>query len=107
MFFLKAAHFYPFIDEATFKPYESSITVHNAIFLAGAQIIATSSDDPASVSGSPRLYYNRAKTLFHLHAERDPISILQALCLMTWWSRVTSEIITLDTAWHWTGVGLK
>ncbi|KAL6240278.1 hypothetical protein RBB50_012807 [Rhinocladiella similis] len=49
-------------------------------------------------------FYTRAKLLYDLDSERDPISVQQALTLMTYWVGVPES--HRDT-WHWLGLAVN
>jgi hypothetical protein len=64
-------------------------------------------DGRDSPYGSPREYYNRAKALININAEKDPLTLLKSTCLMSWWAARANDTNGLDTVWHWTGVATK
>ncbi|KAJ5832574.1 hypothetical protein N7474_000885 [Penicillium riverlandense] len=52
-------------------------------------------------------FYSRAKTLFYTNHERDPITILKALCLLTLWNVTPPAVVTIDNSWNWLGLAIR
>ncbi|OQV06980.1 hypothetical protein CLAIMM_11476 [Cladophialophora immunda] len=68
------------------------------IFLAGSQMISPS--QPRTFA-SPQEYYTRAKTLFWLDYEKDPVDRLIASSLMHWWNPHGPERVSTNTSSFW------
>lgn len=89
---------------------ESSPILVNAILLAGSRMSPVS---PPSSSPEPPAsshdFYNRAKTLFYLDLERDPLNLLMAVSLLHWFDPHGSAGVTSSntaTFWIRAAVGL-
>ncbi|KAF4834937.1 Acetamidase regulatory protein [Colletotrichum tropicale] len=54
-----------------------------------------------------RSQYEKVKTLIHLNHEADTLVLLKSLCLMTCYSVMSTDLVTLDGPWHWLGVALR
>ncbi|KAJ5620175.1 hypothetical protein N7510_004159 [Penicillium lagena] len=52
-------------------------------------------------------FYSRAKALFFINHERDPITILKALCLLTLWNVTPPAVVTIDNGWNWLGLAIR
>ena len=53
------------------------------------------------------LLYTKAKILFFLNHEHDPITMLKALCCFTFWNVKAPSIVTLDCSWNWLGLASR
>ncbi|KAH8588127.1 hypothetical protein B0O99DRAFT_525517 [Bisporella sp. PMI_857] len=51
--------------------------------------------------------YGKAKTLITLNSERDPLTLLKAICILSVWSPDPPTFISLDGPWHWTGIATR
>lgn len=69
-----------------------------AVFLAGSRMLSTS--HPHTFA-SPEGYYTRAKTLFWLDYEKDPMNLLVATSLMHWWNPHGPERVSINTSSFW------
>lgn len=76
-------------------PSQISLLLQHAIFLAGSRVSAPipnfSSED----------FYKKARVLFWMGVEEDPIIIISAACLLHWWNPEGPERISLDTSSFW------
>lgn len=68
-----------------------------AIFLAGSRMSCASASNVATSQS----FYNRAKTLFYLNLEQDPLTLLTAVSLLHWWNPHGPERISTDTSTFW------
>ena len=66
-----------------------------AIFLAGSRMVSPSQ---SRIFASPQEYYTRAKTLFWLDFEKDPMTLLIASSLMHWWNPHGPERVSTNTS---------
>ncbi|KAK4946551.1 hypothetical protein LTR10_014403 [Elasticomyces elasticus] len=82
---------------------ESSPLLVNAILLAGSRMSASSSE---SLEMS-RNFYNRAKTLFYLDLERDPLNLLTAVSLLHWLNPHGPETVSSNTSTYWVRVAVS
>ncbi|KAI1608724.1 fungal-specific transcription factor domain-containing protein [Exophiala viscosa] len=82
---------------------ESSPLLVNAILLAGSRM-SSSSSESLELSKD---FYNRAKTLFYLDFERDPLKLLTAVSLLHWFNPHGPETVSSDTSTHWVRVAVS
>jgi hypothetical protein len=77
------------------RPGKVSLLLQQAMFLAGSRVSAPvpnySSED----------FYKKARVLFWMGAEEDPIITIAAACLLHWWNPQGPEHISLDTSSFW------
>ncbi|KAL4894138.1 fungal-specific transcription factor domain-containing protein [Aspergillus ambiguus] len=52
-------------------------------------------------------FYTKAKTLFYTNNERDPLTIVKALCLLTLWNVTPPAVVTIDCSWNWLGLAIR
>ncbi|KAK3044162.1 hypothetical protein LTS18_002016, partial [Coniosporium uncinatum] len=67
-----------------------------AMLLAGSRVSPTPSAQSIAAE-----CYRKAKTLFYLGAEKDPITILVSTCLLFWMNPEGPEHISIDTSGFW------
>ena len=77
------------------SPQQASLLLQHAIFLAGSRVSAPIPGYP------PEEFYKKARVLFWIGAEEDPIIIIAAACLLHWWNPEGPERISLDTSSFW------
>ncbi|OQV03093.1 Fungal specific transcription factor domain-containing protein [Cladophialophora immunda] len=53
------------------------------------------------------LLYTRAKILFFLNHENEPLALLKALCFFTLWNVRVPSVVTLDCSWNWLGLATR
>jgi len=82
---------------------DPSILLLQAVFVAGSRV----STAPQAQSFG-RTCYQRAKALFHCGVERDPLTIIRAICLLQWWNPSGPEHVSMEASSFWLhmGVGL-
>lgn len=69
-----------------------------SIFLAGSRM---QSPSQPHTFASAQEYYTRAKTLFWLDYEKDPMTLLIATSLMHWWNPHGPERVSTNTSSFW------
>ncbi|KFY28806.1 hypothetical protein V491_00275 [Pseudogymnoascus sp. VKM F-3775] len=52
-------------------------------------------------------YYARAKMLFFLNQEKEPLTTLKALCFFTLWNVKPPSVVTIDCSWNWLGLAMR
>jgi hypothetical protein len=77
------------------RPGKISLLLQHAIFLAGSRVSAPLSNYPSED------FYKKARVLFWMGAEEDPIITIAAACLLHWWNPQGPEQISLDTSSFW------
>jgi hypothetical protein len=76
-------------------PAQTSMLLQQAMLLAGSRVSAPSPEYP------PEEFYKRARVLFWMGAEENPIITLAATCLLHWWNPEGPEQVSLDTSGFW------
>ena len=97
----------PFVEKSDVlgKPLDSvSPILLQAIFLAGSRM---SRSTPSLAAISPVELYNRAKTLFWLDHEQDPLMILKAVQLLHWWNPHGPERVSTNTSSFWCRIAVS
>lgn len=94
-------HCYPWMPIVNKKKFSTtpdctSPLLLQAMLMAGSQMISI----PITYASSAE-FYARAKTLFWLGTERDPVTCLIAACTLQWWTPHGPESFSLDTAYSW------
>lgn len=80
------------------SPGTTSLLLQHAIFLAGSRV-------SAPVPGYPSEdFYKKARLLFWMGAEDDPIVNIASACLLQWWNPEGPERVSLDTSGFWVRV---
>ena len=77
------------------SPNQVSLLLQHAIFLAGSRVSTPIAEHP------PEDFYKRARVLFWMGAEEDPIITIAAALLLHWWNPEGPEQISLDTSSFW------
>ncbi|KAH9876248.1 hypothetical protein J1614_004127 [Plenodomus biglobosus] len=72
-----------------------SLLLQHAMLLAGSRV---SAPDPSYPSEE---FYKKARVLFWMGAEKDPMITIAATCLLHWWNPDGPEHISLDTSSFW------
>jgi hypothetical protein len=84
------------IDERS--PGTTSLLLQHAIFLAGSRVSASIQNYPSED------FYKKARLLFWMGAEDDPIINIASACLLQWWNPEGPERVSLDTSSFWVRV---
>lgn len=84
------------IDERS--PGTTSLLLQHAIFLAGSRVSAPVQNYPSED------FYKKARLLFWMGAEDDPIINIASACLLQWWNPEGPERVSLDTSSFWVRV---
>ncbi|ORY05580.1 hypothetical protein BCR34DRAFT_44518 [Clohesyomyces aquaticus] len=77
------------------NPDRVSLLLQQAMCLAGSRVSAPIPNYP------PEEFYKRARVLFWMGAEEDPIITIAAACLLHWWNPEGPEQVSLDTSSFW------
>lgn len=72
-----------------------SLLLQHSIFLAGSRV------SPSHPIYTPELFYKKARVLFWMSAEEDPIITTAATLLMHWYNPEGPERVSLDTSSFW------
>lgn len=78
------------------KPLEEcSLLLLNAMLLAGSRV-----STPVR-KAAPEDFYKKARLLFWMGVEEDPIVTIAAICLLHWWNPEGPEQVSLNTSGFW------
>ena len=77
------------------SPNQVSLLLQHAIFLAGSRVSTTIAQYP------PEEFYKRARVLFWMGVEEDPVITIAAALILHWWNPEGPEQISLDTSSFW------
>jgi hypothetical protein len=77
------------------SPGQVSLLLQHAMFLAGSRVSTPIAQYP------PEEFYKRARVLFWMGAEEDPIITIAAALILHWWNPEGPEQISLDTSSFW------
>ncbi|KAJ8114984.1 hypothetical protein OPT61_g3262 [Boeremia exigua] len=80
------------------SPGTTSLLLQYAIFLAGSRVHAALPNYPSED------FYKKARLLFWMGAEDDPIINIASACLLQWWNPEGPERVSLDTSSFWVRV---
>ncbi|KAM0555899.1 hypothetical protein ACHAPJ_006301 [Fusarium lateritium] len=94
--------FYPVVDRDDVVKPGSSIMLQQAVCLAGSLM----QHDVENVQLC-RSQYEKVKTLIHLNYEEDNVVLLKTLCLLTCYSVLPTDRVTVDGPWHWLGMAIR
>ncbi|KAK6387602.1 hypothetical protein LTS17_000871 [Exophiala oligosperma] len=95
----------PVLDKQTFNGESDGITsplLINAMALLGMQV-----RPPIMQHARAKDYYDRAKMLFYMDEESDPLTCLQSIMLFYWWAPRGPSQVHKDASWWWTGIAIK
>ena len=97
-------HRMPVVDRQDVVP-----TCHSTLLLQSLCLAGSILRHPKSTTSlvESEKYYSRAKALFYTNHERDPITILKALCLLALWNVTPPAVITIDNSWNWLGLAIR
>lgn len=75
-----------------------SLLLEHAIMLAGSRVSPALQDYP------PIEFYKKAKVLFWMGTEEDPIVTIAATLLLHWWNPEGPEKVSIDTSGFWSRI---
>lgn len=81
----------------------SSILIRQATHFAGCLVRRAE----GSTSTTLHEAYDKIRTLLFLGVESNSLFVLKTLCLMSCWSPNAPDMVTLDSAWHWSGSAMR
>ncbi|KAF2677204.1 hypothetical protein K458DRAFT_320061 [Lentithecium fluviatile CBS 122367] len=77
------------------RPHQVSLLLQHAMLLAGSRVSVSLPDYP------PEQFYKKARVLFWMSAESDPIITTAATLLLHWWNPEGPERVSLDSSGFW------
>ncbi|KAK7179184.1 hypothetical protein DPSP01_012084 [Paraphaeosphaeria sporulosa] len=85
----------PVVEREWVSNSRSSLLLQHAILLAGSRV------SPSHKNYPPNEFYKKAKVLFWMGAEQDPIITIAATLLLHWWNPEGPESVSIDTSSFW------
>lgn len=104
-FFEYVYHRMAIIDRRDIQTETPSVLLSQALCLIGTLLRHPGRGSSPLHSGE--IYYVRAKTLLSVSYERDHLTVLKALCLISCWNVTPATMVTQDGAWHWIGIAIR
>lgn len=92
----------PVVDPQDVVGPNASVLLLQAVCLSGS-LVRQDRDGPAASF----IFYEKVKTLLYLNYETDVIVNLKAMCLLSCWSSVPTNVVTLDGPWQWLGSAIR
>jgi hypothetical protein len=94
--------FYPVVDQIDLSDNEGSVLLKQVVCLVGS--LMQHDQDSMKLCGAQ---YDKVKTLIYLNHEADNVAVLKAFCLLTCYSPLPTDQVTLGGPWHWLGMGIR
>ncbi|ETI27181.1 hypothetical protein G647_09864 [Cladophialophora carrionii CBS 160.54] len=97
--------FCPILDKLNHSgddPFAGSVLLQQALAVLGTRV-----NPPVIQHDHPSLYYRRAKTLFYMSHEPNPLIRIIAIIFLQWWSAGPPNVVSLDSQYFWTGVAIR
>ncbi|KAL5379707.1 hypothetical protein PMIN03_011183 [Paraphaeosphaeria minitans] len=85
----------PVVEREWVSDSRSSLLLQHAVLLAGSRV------SPSHRHYPPNAFYKKAKVLFWMGAEQDPIIVIAATLLLHWWNPEGPESVSIDTSSFW------
>ncbi len=82
---------------------QPSLLLSQALFLAASRV---SSAPGVTAFASPEQFYQRAKALFWLSHEKNPLTVIAATTLLHWYNPDGPEHVSFDTSRFWLQIGV-
>jgi hypothetical protein len=103
-FFRCLADGFPMIERDEVDSPRASVLLQQAVCFAGSLMRPSS---PQWSLVDTKTLYDKVMLLISLHYERNTITILKAMCLLTLWSPKSPNRVSLVGPWHVTGSALR
>lgn len=107
-FMKRCAPWMPIVERSWLQDIDNntpSILLLQAVFLAASRV--TSAPAVASYASSHE-FYRRAKALFYSGWEKNPLTVVAAVCVLHWYNPECPEHVSTNTSsfWRYVGIGL-
>lgn len=102
MYFQHAHPFCPVVDECDLEGPDTSVMLQQAVCLVGGLM-----QHGAEMVQFCCSQYQKVKTLIFLNQEEDNVALLKTFCLLTSFSIIPTDQVTLDGPWHWSGMASR
>lgn len=80
---------------------EQSILLLQAVFVAGSRVSIAPHAQAAGHS-----FYRRAKALYWMGHEKDPLATFKSICILQWWNPSGPEHVSMDASSFWLHMGV-
>lgn len=94
--------FYPVVDREDVSDPSANVLLQQVVCLIGGLTQHNTNNMSFCCS-----QYEKIKTLIYLNYENDHVVLLKSLCLLTCYSVIPSNLVTLDGPWHWLGMAIR
>lgn len=96
-------HWYPFVDISEID-LQTSPLLGKALLLAGSLTRRIETVDDLQI---PYALYQQAKEKINSSSGDDPMTLLQAITIIAYWSLRPPSVVSLDGPWHWAGLAMR
>ncbi|KAL4919232.1 fungal-specific transcription factor domain-containing protein [Aspergillus aurantiobrunneus] len=108
VFMKRCAPWMPIVERSWLQDNNSnkpSILLLQSVFLAASRV---TSAPAVSAYASSQEFYRRAKALFYAGWEKNPLTVIAAVCFLHWYNPECPEYVSTNTSafWRYVGVGL-
>lgn len=100
-FMERCAPWMPIVDREELEGPKPSLLLLHAVFVAGSRVSTA-----AHVQEAGQTFYRRAKALFHMDVEKDPLTIIRAICIIQWWNPSGPEHVSMNASSFWQHMGV-
>ena len=80
-----------------------SLLVTQALFLAASRVCSASG---VLAFATPEQFYQRAKSLFYMNHEKDPLAVIKATIMLQWYTPDGPEHVSYDAGEFWLKIGV-
>jgi hypothetical protein len=94
----------PLFDQGELDSPHSSILQQHLLHFSGCLVKRTKN---RREHGELEEIYAKMKAILYFNMEPNKLTILRTLCILGCWSPNAPDVVTLDSAWHWTGMGIR
>lgn len=82
---------------------ETSFLLSQAVFLAASRVSSSNSVQAFSTSAQ---FYQRAKALYWVGHEKDPLTVIKAITMLHWYTPDGPAFVSYDTSEYWLKIGV-
>ncbi|KAH8812275.1 fungal-specific transcription factor domain-containing protein [Xylogone sp. PMI_703] len=100
-FMERCAPWMPIVNRDELEGPKPSILLLQAVFAAGSRVSTAS-----QLQDAGRAFYRRAKALFHMEIEKDPLTVIRAICILQWWNPSGPEHVSMNASSFWIHMGV-
>ncbi|RFU31221.1 hypothetical protein B7463_g5090, partial [Scytalidium lignicola] len=97
----RCAPWMPIVDKDELDGPKPSMLLLHAVFAAGSRVLTA-----PKLQEAGRIFYQRAKALFHMDVEKDPLTVIRAICVVQWWNPSGPEHVSMNASSFWQHMGV-